>query len=206
MSTAKGYARSIERRWSDFCERPVILSQRDWALIEDWHSRGIPLQIVEEAIDHAAELRARGKGAKAAPRGLSYIAGSVEDSWTAVLEGRTAEGGRVSAAAPAGEGAIAEWRRALSAQDEGSTLHLLLAGLIAGFDRGEPAEEIEARLNARLAAAAPRELLDEVAEEIAAELRQYRGRMAPGAYESTLERATVLRLRRRLRLARLAGP
>lgn len=205
MSSAKAYARSIEGRWAAFCERPVILSQRDWALIEDWYSRGIPLQIVEEAIDHATEMRARGSGGKAAPRGLSYLAGAVEDSWTAVLEGRTAGRSEASDAPATDDAAISGWRRRLSAQAEDSALHALLSELIAAFERGEPAGEIDGRLNAALAEAVPRELLGEVEEEVGAELRSYRGRMAPGAYDSTLRRAIVMRLRRRLRLAELAG-
>ncbi len=206
MSSAKAYARSIEVRWAAFCERPVILSQRDWALIEDWHSRGIPLQIVVEAIDHAAEMRSRGKGGKAAPRGLSYIAGAVEDSWTAVLEGRTA-GAATPEDPPRERGAAIEsWRRRMGLEEEGSPLYELLAGLAAAFERGEPADEIDSRLESGLCEAVSRELLEEVEKEVGAELRTYRGRMAPGVFDATLRRATVMRLRRRLQLAELACP
>jgi hypothetical protein len=206
MSSAKGYARSIEGRWATFCERPVILSQRDWALIEDWYSRGIPLQIVEETIDHAAEMRARGGGGKAAPRGLSYIAGAVEDSWTAVLEGRMAGRLETEEPAPEAQAAIESWRRSVALEAKGSALRELLTGLIASFERGEPAGEIDGRLEASLCDAVPRDLLAEVESEVGAELLAYRGRMTPEAYESTLRRATVMRLRRRLQLAELAGP
>jgi hypothetical protein len=204
MSSAKAYARSIERRWASFCERPVILSQRDWALIEDWYSRGIPLQIVEEAIEHAAEMRSHGRGGRTAPRGLSYLAGAVEDSWTAVLEGRLADRTGKTAARRHDEPAVEGWKRTLDSQTEDSALRALLIELIAALERGVPADEIDERLNSALPEAVPEELLAEVENEVDAELRPYRGRMAAGAYRSTLKLATVRRLRRRLRLAELA--
>ena len=51
----RSYARAVERSWSELCGRPVIFSPRDWALLDDWRQRGIPLQIVQEAIEAAAE-------------------------------------------------------------------------------------------------------------------------------------------------------
>ena len=53
------YARAIERRWSQLTDGPVILSARDWQRITDWHDRGIPLQIVYEAMESVVERRAR---------------------------------------------------------------------------------------------------------------------------------------------------
>ena len=48
------YARSIERRWSDLVERPVILSPRDWSRISRWHSWGVPLDLIDETLRSAA--------------------------------------------------------------------------------------------------------------------------------------------------------
>ncbi len=47
MSSARepgtaGYARAIERLWSELLERPIVLSPRDWNLIGQWYDRGIP--------------------------------------------------------------------------------------------------------------------------------------------------------------------
>jgi len=196
------YARTVERRWVRLCERAVILSERDWALIEDWHRRGIPLQIVVEAIDAAEERRRRGRGGARPPRGLAYIAPAVEEAWRAVVEGRATAGGAAGDGGPAAAGAAA-WRERLDAEPAGSPLRGLLAALLDALDSGEPAREIDARLDREVASAAPEALRREVEEEVAHELETYRGRMRRDTLATTRRCAVVHRLRVRLGLPRL---
>ena len=82
------YARAVERMWSSLLERPAVLSPRDWALVRDWHVRGVPLQVIREAIDELAE--ACQKGRRRRPRGLAYVAAAVEEGCAAIREGRVA--------------------------------------------------------------------------------------------------------------------
>jgi len=192
----------VERRWARLCERAVILSERDWALIEDWQRRGIPLQIVEEAIDAAEQRRRRARAAAPPPRGLAYVAPAVEQAWRVVVEGRTGAEGAAGDARRPSAGAAA-WRERLRAEPAGSALHRLLTDLLGALESGEPAREIDARLERDLAEAVSPALLREVDEEVARELEPYRGRMGEAALASTRRRAVIHRLRARLGLSGL---
>ena len=45
MTPPRSYVREIETRWATLLERPVVLGERDWSVICDWHARGIPLAL-----------------------------------------------------------------------------------------------------------------------------------------------------------------
>ena len=59
MSGARHYAREIEKHWTALLERPVVLGERDWRLISDWHAREIPLGLILEAMEHLGETLPR---------------------------------------------------------------------------------------------------------------------------------------------------
>jgi hypothetical protein len=198
------YARAIERLWIELCERPVIISKRDWKLIEEWYERGIPLQVVEEAIAAAAERRTKGKPTDP-PRGLAYISQAVDEGWMAVLAGRSASRDEAGGLADEpGRAPIAGWRERRDLEGEPSALGALLAELIEAFERGEDEAALDESLDARLPEVAPREMLREIERELERELARHKDRMAPGVYEMTLKRASALRLRERLRLDKLS--
>jgi hypothetical protein len=202
--TAVGkYVRAVERWWSELCERPSILSPREWTLVERWHQREIPLQVIREAIEAAAE-RLRKPGA-AAPKSLAYLAPAVEESWRVVLEGRIAPPTDVPRGESAARG-IAAWRSAASAAGSSSPLGGLLETLLALLEEGAAAEEAEQRLEGAILEAAPAEERAAVRGEIETELAPYRRRMSAEEYESTLRKASVRRLRIRLKLPGLDPP
>jgi hypothetical protein len=197
------YARRVEGSWSRLCGRAAILSERDWALLESWYRRGIPLQIVQEAIDEAVARRARGRSAARPPRGLSYIAPAVEEAWRAVLEGRSAEreaAHSVDRALPAG---AAAWRRRRDEESEKTALGRLLAVLIKELEAGDPAERVEARLDREIAAVVPDELRHRAEREVERDLAAYVARLQPATLEDTRRRAVTRRLREWLGLANL---
>lgn len=198
---SRSYARAVERRWTRLCQRAVILSERDWALIEDWQSRGIPLQIVEEAIDAAEQRRRRARAAAPPPRGLAYVAPAVEQAWRLVLEGRSRDPG--SDRARPGPASAGAWRARLEAEPRESALRRLLESLLRALEAGDPPGEIDARLERTLPAAAPPALLREVETEVALELRPYQGRMEAATLATTRRRVVLHRLRARLGLPRL---
>ena len=198
------YARAVERLWSDLCGRAVILSPRDWDIVKEWYERGIPLQIIEEAIEAAAERRSKGRQT-APPRGLAYIAPAVEEGWLALLEGGI--GGVEEEGSPVPEerkNPLSGWRDLLVRETEGSALCSLLAGLLDGFEQGEDRAELDRRLDEGLPGAVPAELLREIDRELQRELEPYRERMTPEVHETTLRRARAIRLRLRLGLERLS--
>jgi len=188
------YARAVERRWSELCGRPVILSPRDWALIEDWHQRGIPLQIIDESIAAAAERRQRSSAA-GAPRGLAYVAPAVEEAWQVVVEGRLREATTEVIPEPGQSRGIESWRTCRDRQAGGDRLSRLLDEMIAAFESGASAAELESRLDSQIAESAPADLLGRAEAEVAAELKPYQHRMTPESLESTRKRVVARRLR-----------
>jgi hypothetical protein len=188
--------------WADLCGRAVILSPRDWSIVDGWHERGIPLQIIEEAMQAAAESRARGRKTEP-PRRLSYIAQAVEEGWMAVLEGRASRADEGRKVEKREDSPVSSWRARPLRESESSALSALLTELLEAFDEGRPAAQLDGSLDSRLPAVVPEELLKTVEQEVARELAPYRDRMASGAYDATFKRAVALRLRVKLKLDRL---
>jgi hypothetical protein len=203
-AAARSYARAVERMWSDLCGRAVILSPREWSLVEEWHERGIPLQIVEEAVASAAE-RAKTGGGASPPRSLTYLAAAVEDGWMTVLEGRVAGGNRAESPLQSRDvPAVDGWRERMNMEPEGSALRALLRELIDAFERGEKACDVDQALDAELPRVVPAESLKSVEREAMQELAPYKDRMKTAAYGNTLRRMVLLRIRQELGLNKLS--
>ena len=200
-SSAGSYARAIEGRWSQLLERPVVLSPREWALLSDWHARGIPLELVGEAIDELSEPRRRRR--RGAPRSLSAIARSVEEAWSVVRGDRSDppdEGARAAEPRPA----VTVWEARCKAEPEGSLLRRRLEELLKRLDGGEPAHEVDRRLDGMLSKLVPAGALRQLEEVVRGELAPFRGRMSDATFAATFESARAERLRRELGLPRLA--
>jgi hypothetical protein len=201
-TTARAYARTIERLWSELLERPIVFSPRDWALIRDWYDRRIPLQIVREAVESAAE-GAR-KGRRKLPRNLRYIAPLVEEGCAAVREGRAAgRANEVDAAAPdPPEETCVDWAERARREPEGTPLRALLEELQRRLRAGGERAALERLLDARLPESAPRDLVAATQRKVERELAPYRERMSVTVLESTRRRALAARLRAALGLPR----
>lgn len=195
------YARRIERHWGERIGRPVVLSPRDWETLLDWHARAIPLQVVEEAIDLAAE-RARERGHP--PRGgLAAVASAVEAAWQTILAGRIEResGEREPALAPE-----SAWRERVRAEPCDSPLRLLLDALLARLDGGASPASVDDELERSLPGATDSRIVREVASEIERDIARARQRISAAALTEVRQIATIRRLRQRLGLPRLAEP
>ncbi len=198
--SARTYAREIEAAWTALLERPVVLGERDWALICDWHARGIPLALVRDAMQALGEkLRRR----RRSPRNLGALVSMVEEAWQTVREGRLSEEG-IHAEGPAAlEDPRQRWRRCAEARAVGDPLRVWIEELLERLEtEGVPpacdsalAEGLLERLSA-----AEREAL---AVGVDAELAGFRDRMKPATWSATRERALVSAARRKLDLPRL---
>ena len=209
------YARAVEKLWTEFMDRPVILSPRDWSVIGDWHERGVPLQVIREAIDALAQRRR-----KTPPRGLWVLSASVNESFSAIAAGHLEEppaqevldGPRVitrptSETEPADAGGVAAWRRCLAqVAGDADPMGRLLIGLLAKHEAGVDSVQLDRALDEALADAVSPALLDEVTREVEAGLLDFRVRMPAAAFATTARRAVLDRLRSRLGLVRLARP
>ncbi len=193
MTAVGTYARAVERCWSQLVGAPGVLSPREWRLVLEWHERGVPLQIIREAIEAAAERRT-----SKPPRGLAYIAAAVDEAWNVVQDGRLVEDGMGPAPEPAR--AEARWLARAEAEAPGSELGRLLRSLLDRLRRNAPRDVIDGELNSRLADTLPAERVEAASRQVEQELARFLRRMPAPAFAATSRRALVDRLRQELDL------
>ena len=75
------YFRHIERHFGIRRGGPLLLSPRDWQVVERWHDRGIALDAVLRGINRAFDRFAAGESARAKVNSLSYCKQQVEAEW-----------------------------------------------------------------------------------------------------------------------------
>jgi hypothetical protein len=199
--SAAAYAREIEARWSRLLDRPVVLSPKDWVLISDWHARGIPLQIIDESILAAGERKRR----STAPRGLAYIAPSVEEAWRVVLEGRLTPTHSTATPGQLARSPIDLWRGRMREEPSGSRLRGLLKALLAAHEAGEIAETLEERFERALPDCVDGAWRRNIEERVDRELAPFLERMDQATLEETRRSAVLSRMRDELGLPSLRG-
>lgn len=192
------YHRLVERAWSRLRDRATVLSPREFEVVEGWRRRGIPARIVLEVIDR------RARHGSSAGRSLAYLAGAVDEAWSAVAAGRAPAATvpeRIGASAPsrAWEAAAARW----SGHEE---LSAILRRAAAEAREGTDAAVLDAGLDDQIAGAAPRELLEAAERATSAALTAFRGRMPAAEFQRTFARARADRLRDALGLPRWKSP
>jgi len=203
MIPARRYAREIESRWATLLERPVVLGERDWSVICDWHARAIPLSLIGEAFDHFAETLRKRRGK---PRNLNALVPYVEDAWRTVRGGRFESEETPSKPVDPEEGAVAAWQRCASALGQDDPLGLWVGGLLDRVASGEPLERVEQALAEGLLAHLDADIRAELQRAVEAELEAFRGRMTRETWAATRERGLISAARRRFRLPVLSGP
>jgi len=74
------YFRAIEETFIRLRGAPLLLSPADWHVARDWHRRGVPLELVREALTDLFERRAeRRKTGRV--NSLRYCRSAVEKAW-----------------------------------------------------------------------------------------------------------------------------
>ena len=203
MIPARRYAREIEGRWAALLERPVVLGERDWSLICDWHARGIPLQLIDEAFElYAEKLRRR----RSPPRNLSALVPWVEDAWRTVRGGRSESVEAAPDPGPAPEGPAAAWKRCAASLAQDDPLRSWLEGLLERLAAGEGAERCEAALREGLLEHLADAARAEIEHSVESDLAAFRNRMTPEIWRTTRNRAMISAARRRFDLPSLSGP
>jgi hypothetical protein len=75
------YFLEIESHFALRRNTPFILSAKDWALMKQWHTDGVPLPVVIEAIDTVFEKNET-SGRRKTISSLSYCKHAVKDLWS----------------------------------------------------------------------------------------------------------------------------
>jgi hypothetical protein len=194
---------------------PFLLSPKDFALLREWRTLGVPLEAVESGIDEAFTRREE-RGAVGRVNSLSYCRDAVLEAWERRAETARGKGGvRAAEAVEAVHVAAALARLAADLEaiaarrpDLASPVDSARRSLDRLEEAGKSPEEVEgslARLDRRLA----KGLLEALTEKERADLDAETQRMLRGAGERmdtvTLEK-TARALERRLLRERLGLP
>jgi hypothetical protein len=206
---AAGEAAFIRRRGT-----PFLLSPKDFSLLKQWRSLGVPIEAVEAGIDDAFSRREE-RGATGRVNSLSYCHDAVLAAWelraeTGVGKGAGRQAGALDVAGILRSLADRLEPVARSRPDLAGPLGSALRSLERLGGRVRSDEETEASL-ARLDRRLANSLLDtlpapereEIRERVSSLLAPARDRMDPEAAEKTSRALTRRLLRERLSLPRL---
>jgi len=191
------YVRAIEAAWSRIQGRPVVISEREFELVDGWRKRGIPLATVLEVL---GDLERRRGGRT--PRSLAYLQPAVDRAWAPVAAGRVVPPTLPKPTAPPLVPSLA-WVAARPGLPEETPLRLLVDRLLEEADRGAPPGELDAILDREIVGAADAETLDRVTREVRGALAGYSVKMTPEEFARTYDRALRDALRRAVKLPRL---
>jgi hypothetical protein len=83
--TATRFAREVELRWRRLHDgTATVLSPADWSVVQRWYELGIPLALVDEALEAASERRG------SLPKSVARLDRAVRNAWATVRAGRVA--------------------------------------------------------------------------------------------------------------------
>ncbi len=196
------YFQAIEASFVRLRGAPFLLSPADWQLARDWHRRGIPLDVVEQALSSTFARRAE-RGASGKVQSLRYCRHAVEEQWAARRELGVAAG------APGGEALpVARRLAALAAALPEALAEAFAPRLLALAGTAAAVEEALAGLDRQLLGAAEEGLAPEgrraVAERAQAALARLEPRLPAEEREAVQARLQAQELRRRCRLPHLS--
>ena len=213
------YFTEIEETFIRRRGRNLFLSPIDWALMETWQEKGIPLHIVIRAIEQVFDNFEKNPSPRSI-KGLMFCREEVEaqyDEWSKAQAGKSDQsentddhhsieficehiGGLVESLRKIDQPELAEdLERACTRLGElGNNLnsdHELLDKSLS---------DVEHLLDEALLKKSDRETFKSIESEIAAQLRPYKGTMDKEAYESTLRLMLLKRLREEFGVPRLS--
>ncbi|MBL8124805.1 MAG: hypothetical protein JNJ39_11920 [Blastocatellia bacterium] len=214
------YFTEIEETFIRRRAKNLLLSPLDWALMEVWQERGIPLHVVIRAIEQVFDNFEKKPGPRTI-KGLMFCREEVEaqyDEWLKGQAGRSPD----EIASPAMEqspqeiaehivGLIASLRRnsapTLSDDIERACLRLeeIAANVTTDTELLDKSlSDVEDLLDAALLEKSDRERFSSLSNEVTAQMRPYRSSMDEDAYKNTFRLMLLKRLREEEGIPRLS--
>jgi hypothetical protein len=193
---------------------PFLLSPKDFALLKEWRSLGVPLEAVERGIDDAFSRREE-RGAVGRINSLSYCRDAVLSAWERRAEMSVGRGSALRSAEPDRSQTMIALRKRLEEVAAGHAglaepLEAATRAVTRLADSQKSPAEIEsslARIDKKLASALLEVLPDgerrTIETEVASLVERAGGRMDPSAAQKTARALTRRAVRERLGLPRL---
>jgi hypothetical protein len=199
----------------------LFLSPLDWAMIESWQQRGIPLHIVIRAIESVFDVFDKQPPGTRTIKSLFYCREEVEvqyGEWVTSQTGKSSEIGVQSSASGFSQEKIAEHiadaiarlrdnRNEFLGEDIGravTRLHELTGNLSDDLETVDATlGDIERLLDRAMLDNWDKSLLKVIEKEVASQLRAYKSEMEPEAYRTTYDLMLLKRLREEARIPRL---
>ncbi len=198
----------------------LFLSPLDWALIETWQDRGIPLHIVIRAIESVFDVYDKQPAGTRSIKSLFYCREEIEVQYA---EWMRSQAGKSAGAATDGDAAFSvdAIREHISEASEKlksieiTSLQEEIGRVVARLDElnanlGDDFEQIdgtlgdiEKLLDRGLQSNWEKEHLKRLEKEIAGQLRDYKASMEPDAYKQTFDLMLLKRLREEAGVPRL---
>ena len=216
------YFSEIEETFVRRRGKHLLLSPIDWALIETWQERGVPLHVVLRGIEKVFDSREQKSAQKRSVKSLFYCKEEIEAQYAEWLDRQVGKNG-----ASAGENANGE-----AFSDESIKTHLenvggllQLAGQKAAGDVREALQRATERLGELERDLADAETLEnsladlekiidqallrtpdtkDIESEIARALAAYKNKMEAEVYQHTFDLMLLKRLRERAEIPRLS--
>lgn len=206
------YFTEIEEEFVRRRGKHLLLSPIDWAMMETWQERGIPLHIVLRSIGSVFDAYDKNPGPRTI-KGLMYCREEVEAQYAEWMTSQAGKSETVNEAAEGGKGrsdAAGEHigrlietlsaieNEMLSDEIERSLARLGELRTDAGGDQGHidaALQDIEKIFEAALLTKTDKLHLKEQEKEVSAMLRQYKKDMQPEEYSATFRLMLLKRLR-----------
>lgn len=199
----------------------LFLSPLDWAMIESWQQRGIPLHIVIRAIESVFDVFDKTPPGTRTIKSLFYCREEVEaqyGEWVTSQTGKSQENGDEKQGTAFSPAKIREHIDDAIAKLEANDDEFLREDIERGVarlrelaaDLSDDAEtvdatlgDIEKMLDRAMLTNWDKVRLKEIEREVAGQLRGYKADMEPDAYRSTHDLMLLKRLREEARIPRL---
>jgi hypothetical protein len=215
------YFTEIEETFVRRRGKNLLLSPIDWAMIEGWQERGIPLHIVLRGIESVFDTFDKNPGPRSI-KGLLYCREEVEaqyQDWLSMQAGKSADDGQAGAASEYSQenvrrhiAAVIEKLQAVNDPDLRSDidraivrLEALDGGLTDDFETADKSlVDIENFLDQALLTNFDPMHLRELEKEVAAELKAYKSAMDADTYKQTFRLMLLKSLREERGIPRLS--
>lgn len=216
------YFSEIEETFNRRRGKYQFLSPIDWALMEDWEKRGVPLHVVLRGIEKVFDNQDAKAGRRRSVKGLSYCREEVEaqyEEWlerqvgknnseteTAIDEnsGFSADSLKNHLSQVSGELRVSIEKTGGSLKETLERVTARLAELEKDYADAESLENALSDLEKVIDAALLETKNEEAVAEITKNLASYKNKMEKDAYERTFELMLLKELRTRAEIPRLS--